>query len=150
MLDPPKSGQREVAARSAAAARSRPRRPRPVAAAMPSARQALATRAAEVMAALEAPAPPARWARQDFAAAVDLVRRQLGPLHDRQMLVASYERESTRLAALRRLAVDPAATPPPIDPTDAAYAVRWLELRDAAGPLPAWRDLVTGGLRADG
>jgi hypothetical protein len=66
------------------------------------------------------------------------------------MLVASYERESTRLAALRRLAVDPAATPPPIDPTDAAYAVRWLELRDAAGPLPAWRDLVTGGLRADG
>ena len=81
---------------------------------------------------------------------VDLVRRQLGPLHDRGMLVASYERESSRLAALRRLASDPTTPPSPVDPIEAAYALRWLELAPGAAPLPPWSELVGRESRAAG
>jgi hypothetical protein len=77
-----------------------------------------------------------------FAREVDLVRRQLGPLRDRRMLVASYEREGTRLAALRRLVSDPAAPPLPLGPLEAAYAVRWLELADGGVARPSWSTLV--------
>jgi len=59
------------------------------------------------------------------------------------MLVASYERESARLAALRRFASDPAAPPLPLDPLEAAYAVRWLELSDGVA-LPPWATFVGG------
>ena len=59
------------------------------------------------------------------------------------MLAASFERESARLAALRRLAADPAAPPPPLDPLEAAYAVRWLELSGGTGALPPWASLMT-------
>jgi hypothetical protein len=130
----------------------RPRRvrPRPVAGPPPSAEHALAARAAELTAALAAPAPPSSWALAGFARDVDLVRRQLGPLHDRGMLVASYERESSRLAALRRLAADPATPPSPVDPIEAAYALRWLELAPGAVPLPPWSELVGRERRAVG
>jgi hypothetical protein len=63
------------------------------------------------------------------------------------MLAASYERESARLAAVRRFAADPAAPPLPIDPLDAAYAVRWLELTDGGVVLPPWSALL--GAEAD-
>lgn len=109
----------------------------------PSTEHALAARAAEVASMLAAAATPARWSLAGFAADVDLVRRQLGPLRDRRMLAASYERESSRLAALRRIAADPAAQTLPFDPIEAAYAIRWLELADGA-VLPAWAELVAG------
>ncbi len=64
------------------------------------------------------------------------------------MLSASFERESTRLAALRRLAVDAAAAPLPMSPLEAAYAVRWLELADGGDALPAWLVLVGGDAAA--
>jgi hypothetical protein len=73
---------------------------------------------------------------------VDTVRRQLAPLHDRRMLTASFERESTRLAALRRLAADPAAPPLPMSPLETAYAVRWLELAEGGVALPPWATFV--------
>jgi hypothetical protein len=98
-------------------------------------------RAAEVQRA-RAGAPPARWLLPGFARDVDFVRRQLGPLRDRLMLAASYERESARLAALRRFASDPAAPPLPVDPLEAAYAVRWLELTDGGAALPPWAVLM--------
>jgi len=113
-----------------------------VAAPAPTAEHALAARAAEVATILAARALPASWAGPGFAQNVDLVRRQLGPLHDRRMLVASYERESSRLVALRRLASDPAAPPLAIDPTEAAYAIRWLELAADGAALPPWADLA--------
>ena len=131
---------------------TRPRRgrPRPVAGPPPSAEHALAARAAELTAALAAPVPPSSWTLAGFARDVDLVRRQLGPLHDRGMLVASYERESSRLAALRRLASDPTTPPSPVDPIEAAYALRWLELAPGAAPLPPWSELVGRESRAAG
>lgn len=122
--------------------RPRRARPRPMTAPPPSADHALAARAAELAAAFAAPAPPAGWDVDEFARDVDLVRRQLGPLRDRGMLAASYERESSRLAALRRMAADPAAPPSPLDPVEAAYAIRWLELAPGAAPLPTWASLV--------
>ena len=64
------------------------------------------------------------------------------------MLTASFERESTRLAALRRLAADPAVPPLPMSPLDAAYAVRWLELAAGGDALPAWLVLVGGDAAA--
>jgi hypothetical protein len=115
----------------------RPVRRRPVVAPPPSAEAALVARAAEVMRA-RAGNPPGPWRLPGFARGVDLVRRQLGPLRELGMLVASYERESARLAAMRRLAANPAAPPPPLDPLEAAYAVRWLELSDGGMALPAW------------
>ncbi len=66
----------------------RPVRRRIVAAPPPSAEQALAARAAEVLGA-RAGCPPARWLLPGFVGDVDLVRRQLGQLRDRRMLVAS-------------------------------------------------------------
>jgi hypothetical protein len=88
--------------------------------------------------AIAADAIPGRWRLAGFACDVDLARRQLRPLHDRRMLVASFERESARLAALRRLALDPSTPPAPLDPVEAAYAVRWLELAEDGAPLPEW------------
>jgi len=119
----------------------RPGRRRLVVAPSPSAEAALVARATEVMRA-RAARPPARWLLPGFARDVDLVRRQLGPLHDLRMLIASYERESARLAALRRLVADPAAPPPPLDPLEAAYAVRWLEMSDGVVALPPWATFV--------
>ena len=58
------------------------------------------------------------------------------------MLTASFERESTRLAALRRLAVDPTVPPLPMSPLEAAYAVRWMELADGGDALPPWATLL--------
>lgn len=120
----------------------RPVRRRLVVTPAPSAEHALAARADEVLRA-RIGRPPARWLLPGFAADVDQVRRQLGPLRDRRMLVASFERESTRLAALRRLAADPAAPPLPLGPLEAAYAVRWLELSDGGVDLPPWPAFVT-------
>jgi hypothetical protein len=80
-----------------------------VAAPAPTAEHALAAWATEVAAVLAGGPLPAGWGGTGFAGEVDLIRRQLGPLHDRRMLVASYEREGSRLVALRRLASDPAA-----------------------------------------
>jgi hypothetical protein len=121
----------------------RPVRRRVMAAPPPSAERALATRAREVIAAREGGCP-FRWLQPGFARDVDLVRRQLGPLRDRPMLVASYEREGARLAALRRLAADPAAPPLPLGPLEAAYAVRWIELAGGGQALPSWVALVGG------
>jgi hypothetical protein len=125
-----------------------PFRRRVVAAPPPSAEQVLAARAAEVLRA-RAGSPPARWRLPGFARDVDFVRRQLGPLRDRQMLAASYERESARLAALRRFAADPAAPPLPMDPLDAAYAIRWLELT-SGGALAPWPALLGAEAEAAG
>jgi hypothetical protein len=111
----------------------------------PSAEHALAARADEVLGA-RVRCPPARWLLPGFAADVDQVRRQLNPLGDRRMLVASFERESARLAALRRLAVDPTIPPLPVDPLEAAYAIRWLELADGGTALPSWRVFIEGGV----
>ncbi|MCU0478868.1 MAG: hypothetical protein MUE92_09050 [Chloroflexi bacterium] len=119
----------------------RPVRRRVVAAPPPSADHALALLAREVLEA-RGTCPQARWLLPEFARDVDLVRRQLGPLRDRRMLAASFERESARLAALRRLADDPTAAPLPLDPLEAAYAIRWLELTDGGGALPAWHVLI--------
>lgn len=130
----------------------RPVRRRIVAAPTPSAEQSLVARAAEVLRA-RAGRPPARWLLPGFAGDVDQVRRQLGPLRDSAMLVASYERESARLAALRRFSSDPAAPPLPLDPLEAAYAVRWLELTDGGVALPPWSAFVAlrvGGADAPG
>ena len=127
----------------------RPVRRRLVVAPSPSAEAALVARAAEVLRA-RATRPPARWLLPGFARDVDLVRRQLGPLRDLRMLVASYERESARLAALRRLAADPSAPPPPLDPLEAAYAVRWLELSDGGVALPSWPEFVADEVEAAG
>jgi hypothetical protein len=123
------------------------RRPsrRLVVAPAPSAEHALAARADEVLRARVGCAP-ARWLLPGFAADVDQVRRQLGPLRDRQMLAASFERESARLAALRRLAADPAIAPLPVGPLEAAYAIRWLELADGGMALPPWRTFIEGGV----
>jgi hypothetical protein len=127
----------EPSGRPVAPARaSRPARRRAIVAPAPSGEAALAARAAEVLRASER--PPERWLLPGFARDVDLVRRQLSPLHERRMLVASYERESARLAALRRLAADPAAPPAPIDALEAGYVIRWLELGSPGGTLPAW------------
>jgi hypothetical protein len=126
------------------AASPRRSRRRAVAAPTPTAEQDLAARATELTVALASRVQPARWSLPGFARDVDMVRRQLGPLHDRRMLVASYERESSRLTALRLLAADPAAPRPPLDAIEAAYAVRWLELANGARPWPAWRELVAG------
>jgi hypothetical protein len=62
------------------------------------------------------------------------------------MLAASFERESARLAALRRLAADPAIAPLPVCPLEAAYAIRWLELADGGMALPPWRTFIEGGV----
>jgi hypothetical protein len=62
------------------------------------------------------------------------------------MLAASFDRESVRLAALRRLIADPAAPPLPLGPLEAAYAVRWLELSDGGADLPPWRAFIEGGV----
>ncbi len=62
------------------------------------------------------------------------------------MLAASFERESARLAGLRRLAADPTVPPLPVDPLEAAYAIRWLELSDGATALPPWRAFIEGGV----
>lgn len=117
-------------------------RRRPLTAPIPTAEHALAARAAEIAYLLAGPVLPASWAASGFARDVDLVRRQLGPLHDRRMLVASFERESSRLVALRRLATDPAAPPPAIDSTEAAYAIRWLELAADGASLPPLAELA--------
>jgi hypothetical protein len=119
----------------------RPARRRVVAAPPPSAEVALEARAREILLARSAGAP-SRWLLPGFVRDVDLARRQLGPLRDRRMLVASFERESSRLAALRRLAADPAAPSLPLDPLDAAYALRWIELADGGAPLPGWPELL--------
>ena len=119
----------------------RPARRRVVASPPPSAEIALEVRALEILRAQTAGAPP-RWLLPGFVRDVDLARRQLGPLHDRAMLVASFERESGRLAALRRLAADPATPPLPLDPSQAAYAIRWIELADDGAPQPPWAELV--------
>jgi len=124
-------------------------RRRALAVPLPSGETALATRAVEVVRARSTRAP-ARWLLPGFALDVDVVRRQLGPLHDLRMLVASYERESARLAAIRRLAADPAAPPPPLDPLEAAYTIRWLELADGGVPLPPWASFVGGEADAPG
>lgn len=116
------------------------RRPRPTVAPPPSAEHALAASAAEIVRAIAGGTVPFRWRLAGFARDVDLARRQLSPLHDRRMLVSSFERESARLAALRRLARDPSAPPAPLDPVEAAYAVRWLELAGDGAPLPAWAE----------
>lgn len=123
----------------------RPARRRFVVAPAPSAEHALALRAREVLDARET-RPPARWLLPGFAADVDQVRRQLGPLRDRRMLAASFERESARLAGLRRLAADPAIPPLPVGPVEAAYAIRWLELADGGIALPPWRAFIDGGV----
>jgi hypothetical protein len=123
----------------------RPARRRLVVAPAPSAEHALAARADEVLRA-RVGCPPARWLLPGFAADVDQVRRQLGPLRDRQMLAASFERESARLAGLRRLAADPAVPPLPVGPLEAAYAIRWLELADGGIALPPWRAFIGGGV----
>ncbi len=121
----------------------RPARRRIVAAPPPSAEQALALRAREVLEARDT-RPPARWLLPGFARDVDLVRRQLGPLRDRPMLAASFERESARLAAVRRLTANPTAPPLHLDPLEAAYAIRWLELADGGTALPPWQAFVEG------
>ena len=121
-------------------ARRPSRRPRPVAAPPPSAEHALATSATEIVRAIATGTVPFHWRLAGFARDVDLAHRQLGPLHDRRMLVSSFKRESARLAALRRLARDPGAPPAPLDPVEAAYAVRWLELADGGSLLPAWAE----------
>jgi hypothetical protein len=122
---------------SSTAPARRPIRRRIMAAPAPSPEQTLAARAREVLQRRGA-SPPARWLLPGFARDVDAFRRQLVPLHDRRMLSASFERESTRLAALRRLAVNAAAAPLPMSPLEAAYAVRWLELADGGDALPPW------------
>ncbi len=62
------------------------------------------------------------------------------------MLAASFERESVRLAVLRRLIADPAAPPLPLGPVEAAYAVRWLELSGGGVDLPSWHAFIEGGV----
>jgi len=130
-------------------ARRPPRRRRAVGP-PPSAERALAAHAAAIVRAIAADAVPLRWRLAGFARDVDLARRQLGPLRDRRMLVDSFERESTRLAALRRLALDPGAPPSPLDPVEAAYAVRWLELAEGGVPLPDWAEWAGMGGRPPG
>lgn len=127
-----------------------PRRRRPIAVPPPSAEQALASRAAEIVRSIAAGAVPSPWRLAGFAHAVDLARRQLRPLRDRRMLVVSFERESARIAALRRLPLDPSAPPAPLDPVEAAYAVRWLELAEGGIPLPAWAEWAAMGSRPPG
>lgn len=107
----------------------------------PCGEQTLAARAGEVLR-IRAGRVPARWRLAGFARSVDLVRDQLGPLRDRAMLADSFEREGARLAALRRLAADPALPPLPVDPLEVAYAVRWLELTEGGRPLPRWSIIV--------
>lgn len=133
----PEPAPTTVAVGGAAALRHRRR----MAAPTPTAEQALAARAGEVLRARSGTAP-ARWRLPGFARDVDLVRSQLGPLRDPAMLAASYEREGARLAALRRLAAEPALPTLPLDPLEAAYAVRWLELTEGGRPLPPWATLV--------
>jgi hypothetical protein len=144
MVDLAEGRALEVAPPALPADGPRRNRRRAMAAPTPTAEQDLAARAAELAAGLASSVRPARWSLPGFARDVETVRRQLGPLRDRRMLVASYERESSRLTALRAMAAAPAAPRPPLDSIEAAYAVRWLELAQGADPWPAWWVLVTG------
>lgn len=128
----------------------RPPRRRPAVGPPPLAERALAAHAAEIVRAIAADAVPGRWRLAAFARDVDLARRQLGPLRDRRMLVASFERESARLAALRRLALDPSTPPAPLDPVEAAYAVRWLELAEGGVQVPSWAEWAGAPSRPPG
>jgi hypothetical protein len=65
-----------------------------------------------------AAAPPTEMA---FSREVDTIRVHLGPIRSRASLAASFEREATRIEAVRL-----------------AYAIRWLELGDGIA-RPPWR-----------
>jgi hypothetical protein len=62
--------------------------------------------------------PPTEMA---FSREVDTIRVHLSPIRSRASLAASFEREATRIEAVRL-----------------AYAIRWLELGDGIA-RPPWR-----------
>jgi hypothetical protein len=78
---------------------------------------------------------PGPWADAAFAREVELVRRHLAPLRNRRSLTESFGREAFQTLGDEQL------LPPPLGPTRAAYAIRWLELGNGAN-LPAWTVLV--------
>jgi hypothetical protein len=67
---------------------------------------------------------------------VELIRCHLAPLRNRRSLTASFGREAFQTLEVER------PVPPPLGPTRAAYAIRWLEL-GRGGNLPAWSQLLT-------
>jgi hypothetical protein len=77
---------------------------------------------------------PARWAAPVFGREVDLVRLHLAPIRSRLGLAASFGREAFHADAMSD------AGEPDAGPVTAAYAIRWLELKDgiARGPWEAW------------
>ena len=81
---------------------------------------------------------PPTWDDATFAREVELIRCHLAPLRNRRSLTASFGRE-----AFQTLDLD-GATPRPLGPIRAAYAIRWLELGSGAR-LPGWATLLALG-----
>jgi len=101
---------------------------------VPAPARALALDAMRVSKALRDPTcRPARWAQPAFGAEVELVRRHLAPVQSRRSLAASFGREAFHIAPTAAEREDPS-------PTRLAYALRWIELGQAANGL-SWPPL---------
>jgi hypothetical protein len=84
-------------------------------------RQPATATAAAVPAAATPPQAVTAPTEMAFSREVDTIRVHLGPIRSRASLAASFEREATRIEAVRL-----------------AYAIRWLELGDGIA-RPPWR-----------
>ncbi len=83
---------------------------------------------------------PSRWQDETFGRLVDLVRAQLRPVRECEVLSLSYGREHFHVMAVGR-------QPDPIvllsrNATEVAYAVRWLELTHQVSFGP-WLNVLT-------
>lgn len=111
---------------------------RPTAAPAQLPEETLALHAAAVVRFLAGPHRPERWGMPGFAREVDRVRRQLAPILSREMLAASYARESLHMPGVARGGVGPLRPTLAGSALEVAYAVRWLELADGAA-RPDWQ-----------
>ncbi len=87
---------------------------------------------------------PPSWSGARFAARVEAVRSQLGPIHSAETLDSSHSREShasAGSACAGRSARDRLVH----CPVEVAYALRWLELTDQR-PCPPWPELLVAWL----
>jgi hypothetical protein len=76
---------------------------------------------------------PASWSAPGFQTQVELIRRQLQPIHTRRSLASSFEREASRFAMAAQ--VRPTNIADDDGPVWLAYALRWLEVGSCRGTL---------------